>query len=388
MLYPKVPSIDLPDDLFEEALNPWKFSLIGRLNLQFIKFVDAAVILRQQWKLSGDCKLIPLGRGFFTIKLDNELDRIIIKAGQWEVLNQVLQVRNWSSNFRPSAQRTSKAQVWVRLPGLGLEFWKEKILFKICKEIGTPIKIDAATEKCESGYYANVLVEMDFAQPIPSKIWIGTKYGGFFQDISTQILPKYCHYCKIIGHVTADCRISQSKSNAASSESQKNKTQVPFDICDRPEVESSPSKLQASTSNSVHQHHPVQDSLVTNITTPATKDNSSAINPGLVGGRFNILNSEDNKEEEEIEKTANVEIPTQKLLHIAEVTELEMVQTSAVKKLPTSNSKNNILSKGSAEQAIPRSKTANEVVKNIVPGNTSGGKIVNPVPHKYTFRKK
>ncbi|XP_026417427.1 uncharacterized protein LOC113312910 [Papaver somniferum] len=71
---------------------------------------EEAIILRQQWKLIGDCKLIPLGKGFFTIKLDTEKDRNYIKAGQWEVLNQVLRVRNWVSNFRPAYQRTSKAQ--------------------------------------------------------------------------------------------------------------------------------------------------------------------------------------------------------------------------------------------------------------------------------------
>ncbi|XP_026377869.1 uncharacterized protein LOC113272207 [Papaver somniferum] len=290
----KVPSIDLPDDLFEEGLRSWKFSLIGRLNLQSIKFVDAAVILRQKWTLVGDCKLIPLGRGFFTIKLDNEIDRRFIKAGQWEVLNQVLQVRNWKSNFRPSNQRTSKARVWVCFPGLGLEFRKEKILFTICKDIGTPIKVDSATTKCEVGYYANVLVEVDFAQPIPSKIWIGTKYGGFFQDISIHVLPKYCHHCKIIGHLTADCRIEKNKNYTTSKGPQKTRPSseiphTPFDICDRSTVESSPSKLQASTSNELQQ--PEEDSLITNMLTSMAQQNGS--NTNVVGGRFRDLNAEE-----------------------------------------------------------------------------------------------
>ncbi|XP_026420033.1 uncharacterized protein LOC113316013 [Papaver somniferum] len=168
----KIPSIELPNDLFEKSLDPWRFSLIGRLNLQKIKFIDAAIILRNQWKLVGECKLIPFGRGFFTIKLDNATDRDYIKSQIWEVTDQVLKVRNWVYNFRPANQRTSKAFVWVRFPGLGLEFWSESILFKICKEIGTPIKIDAATAKCDVGYYANVLVEVDFAFPIPNKVWI------------------------------------------------------------------------------------------------------------------------------------------------------------------------------------------------------------------------
>ncbi|XP_026417209.1 uncharacterized protein LOC113312687 [Papaver somniferum] len=405
----KVPSIELPDDLFEQALKPWRFSLIGRLNLQHIKFVDVVVILRQQWKLTGECKLISLGIGFFTIKLDNELDRRTIKAGQWEVLNQVLQVRNWISNFRPSNQRTSKIQVWFRFPGLGLEFWKESILFKICKEIGTPIKIDDATANYESGYYANVWLR-----------WISlnqflTKYGGFFQNISIPIIPKYCHHCKIIGHSTTDCRIGQPKINTEGSAPQKTKSSVgsphtPFDICDRSEIENSPSKVQASTSFSNHNLQLTEDSLVTNITTPATQQNSSAINPNLVGGRFSVLNSDDDKEEKDMSKEDfTAEIAPPQLMQIVEVTKLEnnvvkfidagtgkitsqlvlfttwssVVKTSAEKKTSSSST----MSNNSNTQASHISKNASEVVKNVIPGNNSGRKFVNPVAHKYAFRR-
>ncbi|XP_026416094.1 uncharacterized protein LOC113311476 [Papaver somniferum] len=116
----------------------------------------------------------------------------------------------------PSSQRTSKAQVWVRLPGLGLEFRKEEILFKICKEIGTPIKIDVATANCEVGYYVNVLVEIDFAHSIPNKIWIDTKFGGFFQDISIPYKTK------------VDNARGENKQFTTPEKQQ----QIPFDICD------------------------------------------------------------------------------------------------------------------------------------------------------------
>ncbi|XP_026399198.1 uncharacterized protein LOC113295053 [Papaver somniferum] len=197
----KIPSVELPDDLLEESLNPWKFSLIGRLDLQQIKFLDAS---------------------------------------RWEVLNQVLQVRKWISNFRPATQKTSKAMVWVRFPGLSLEFWSEKVLFTICKEIGTPIKIDNATTNCEKGYYANVLVEVDFAHHIPSKVWIGTKYGGFFQDVLIPDCPKFCTSCKIVGHLNSECRFEKNKHQTGKSSEASPKiiqrrekpTPFPFDICE------------------------------------------------------------------------------------------------------------------------------------------------------------
>ncbi|XP_026435798.1 uncharacterized protein LOC113333590 [Papaver somniferum] len=397
----KVPFVELPDDLFEEGLNPWKFSLIGRLYLQHIKFVDDAVILRQQWNLVGDCKLIPLGRGFFAIKLDNETDRRFIKSGQWEVLNQVLQIRNWVSNFRPSNQRTSKAQVWVRLPGLGLEFWKEMILFTIYEEIGTLIKIDSATAKCEVGYYSNVLVEVYFSQPIPNKIWIGTKYGGFFQNISIPVIPKYCHHCKIIGHLTAECRNEQNKIQGESRTSYQSKASsvkvphlhkvsaeiphTPFDICDRSEVENSPSKVQpnTSTSTSVPQQQPESDSLITNISPIITQHANNTINTNLVGGRFHIAavteleNSVVKFIDTGSEKVSSESVPF--------TTWSPVVKTSACEKKINAAS-NNSNSEINADEQLS-SKCHNEVVKNIIPGNSSGEKLINLVAHKYNFRR-
>ncbi|XP_026410171.1 uncharacterized protein LOC113305328 [Papaver somniferum] len=216
------------------------------LDIQGLKFVKLSDYPSNN-KLVGAYKLIPLGKGFLTIKLDNEVDRNYIKAGQCEVNYQVLRLRNRVSNFRPANARTSEAQVWIRFPGLGLEFWKENILFEICNEIGTPIKIDVATAKCEIGYYANVLVEVDFAQPIPSKIWINTKFGGFFQEVLIHECPKFCSTCKIVGHLVTECYMERNKNKtpAANVNTHKSSSQginpslqvtptvndIPFDIC-------------------------------------------------------------------------------------------------------------------------------------------------------------
>ncbi|XP_026433633.1 uncharacterized protein LOC113331062 [Papaver somniferum] len=389
----KVPSIELPDDFLDECLDLWKFSLIRRLDLQKIKFIDAYVILRQQWKLKGDCKLIPLGRGFFTIKLDNEFDRQTIKAGQWEVSDQVLQVRKWVSNFRPSDIRTSKAQVWVRFPGLGLELWKEKILFTICKEIGTSIKIDNATAQCEVGYYVNVLIEVDFAQQIPNKIWINTKYGGFFQNVSIPVYPKFCHNCKIIGHLTSECRIEQIKNQSAgkttprtaeqtqtaskNQQSHKVRTEfphTPFDICDRFEVDI-PIKSPAP---------PTHDSIVRSILTPVHPQFSPQISS--VGGRFDALNSivENVAEEEDNAESVILEVP-----QILKIVESNNLENSTVKLM---NDTNGVLSQTPVQVTSWANIVEKEMVINNTPASTSSSdkpkvSTTTTLNNKYNFRK-
>ncbi|XP_026416977.1 uncharacterized protein LOC113312440 [Papaver somniferum] len=310
-----IPSIGLPDDLFEESISPWRFSLIGRLNLQQTKFVDAAVILRQQWKLTGDCKLIPLGRGFFTIKLDSETDRQYIKEVKWEVLNQILQIRKWISNFRPKSQKNSKAMVWVRLPGLGLEFWSEKILFKICKKIGTPIKLDEATAKFEVGYYANVLVEVDFANTIPNKVWIDTKYGE-------------CRVEKNKLQQASNAQVNNtSKSTSTPVQHQIPKTNyahITFDICDRSEIEKNIANIEKRQSTQSLK----EDAVVSNIVTPINFQVASSLaSANINSGRFNALNQEELKEDDVISVDEEIlaEMEPQKQIHITEDTEVDSI---------------------------------------------------------------
>ncbi|XP_026458970.1 uncharacterized protein LOC113359574 [Papaver somniferum] len=202
----EVTSIDLVNNT-EERCDAWKFSLIGRLDLSRLKFSDVTVSLKNQWKLKGQCKMIPLGKGFFTIKLDSEIDKMTIKSGKWEVYNQVLWIRNWIPDFRPENHRTSAAMIWVHLPGLSLEYWDEKTLFTICRALGTPVKVDEATLNYDNGYYARVLVNIYFANKIPNKLWIKTKFGGFMHNVILIKPPKFCDHCKIVGHLNMECRV-------------------------------------------------------------------------------------------------------------------------------------------------------------------------------------
>ncbi|XP_026420216.1 uncharacterized protein LOC113316213 [Papaver somniferum] len=239
------PSIDLINNT-EERCDAWKFSLIGRLDLARLKFSEAISNLKNQWKLEGTCKMIPLGKGFFTIKLHNEKDRMSIKAGKWEVGDQVLWIRNWIPDFRPENHRTSSAMVWVHLPGLSLEYWNEKTLFTIYRALGTPVKVDEATLNYDNGYYARVLVNIDFANKIPNKLWIKTKFGGFMQSVILIKPQKFCDHYNIVGHLKIECRVKNSlpkesvpkQSVKTTPKSTNTPHSMKFDICD-PSISSS-----------------------------------------------------------------------------------------------------------------------------------------------------
>ncbi|XP_026459854.1 uncharacterized protein LOC113360570 [Papaver somniferum] len=211
--------------------------------------------------------MIPLGKGFFTIKLENMMDKNTIKFGQWEVSNQILRVRNWMPNFKPEYQRTSSTMVWVHYPGFSLEYWDEKTLFNISSVLGTPVKVDEVTLNYENGLYARVLVQIDLAKKIPSKIWIKTKYGGFMQNVLLTKLPKFCPNCKIVGHTQPECRAknntSQDTVGVQQAGSKKNPQNMEkFDIA--------PPQIKETVNSSTNEaNSPIQD--MENIAPPQIK---------------------------------------------------------------------------------------------------------------------
>ncbi|XP_026416833.1 uncharacterized protein LOC113312286 [Papaver somniferum] len=96
-------------------------------------------------------------------------DQKHVYNGYWTVGAQVLKLRYWEKNFKPEEQKSSTAFVWVQLPGLSLEYWKEPIVMLIGRAIGRPLYVDETTLKKEIGYYESVLVEIDLAKSIPDK---------------------------------------------------------------------------------------------------------------------------------------------------------------------------------------------------------------------------
>ncbi|XP_026416927.1 uncharacterized protein LOC113312392 [Papaver somniferum] len=201
------PSVFIPDEVIEERVNEWRFSLIGRLDLVHLKISVAASILKNQWKLSGNCQFIHIGKGFSIIKLDNKEDMKYIYEGLWEVESQYLKLRFWERDFKPEQQKSTSAFVWILFTGLSIEYWKEEILMSMGKAIGRPIHVDNTTLKKEIGYYACILVEVDMKDIIPNKV--ETKYCKFEQEIRVSALPKFCSKCQIVGHLVTECRVAR-----------------------------------------------------------------------------------------------------------------------------------------------------------------------------------
>ncbi|XP_026445205.1 uncharacterized protein LOC113345744 [Papaver somniferum] len=82
----------------------------------------------------------------------------------------------------------------------------------MAKALGTPIVVDKRTLAHEYGYYASVLIDINFAEHDSDSIHVTVGGLDFWQKIDIPKKPKFCAKCKIIGHYEADCR-KKTKNN-------------------------------------------------------------------------------------------------------------------------------------------------------------------------------
>ncbi|KAF6155456.1 hypothetical protein GIB67_019982 [Kingdonia uniflora] len=76
------PTIKILNEAHKRGLDGNKFSLVGRLDLMKTKISKVRQIAIAQWKPEGVCRIIPVGKGYFTLFLDNEKDKNNIWMGK------------------------------------------------------------------------------------------------------------------------------------------------------------------------------------------------------------------------------------------------------------------------------------------------------------------
>ncbi|XP_026420057.1 uncharacterized protein LOC113316038 [Papaver somniferum] len=205
-------AVVLPELFYLEGCDIWKFTLIGSLDLKGVNFQDVKNNLEEQWQLGqGRVQFVPMNRGFFTIKLQSQDDKDkLLNVKAWFFDHQKLNLIEWFPGFDADKQRTSHASMWVKFPGLPLEFWIEKTLLAIAKSLGTPI---VRTLEHEYGHFASVLVDINFAETATDSIHVIVGGLDFWQPVEIQKKPKFCTKCKIIGHNDQECKKQTSNSS-------------------------------------------------------------------------------------------------------------------------------------------------------------------------------
>ena len=119
------------------------------------------------WKPVGKMECIDLGNDFFLIRFSIIKDRArVLKGGLWFVEGHYLSIRCWELNFMAETANLSAVAVWIRLPGLPIEYYEPSVLRDIGLAIRPMLKIDTQTATEARGQFARFCVQVNFDKPI------------------------------------------------------------------------------------------------------------------------------------------------------------------------------------------------------------------------------
>lgn len=88
---------------------------------------------------------------------------------------QLLAMEAWEPDFVLSHRSIQKAMVWLRLPGLLLEYWLPTAIFAIAAEVGKPLSLDEFIDLLRKTGYARVRVKIDVGKPLKPGVLIRRK---------------------------------------------------------------------------------------------------------------------------------------------------------------------------------------------------------------------
>ncbi|XP_028119243.1 uncharacterized protein LOC114316766 [Camellia sinensis] len=150
-----IPRISLPKQLLQQIRQPWTNSLIVRLLGKNIGYRLLCTKVRNLWALQDEFNAIDLGNNNFVFKFSSQEDCAhVYSGGPWVILDHYLIVRKWEPDFKASEAFETTTAVWVRFPKLPIEYFQEKVLYTIAKQLGRPLKLDLTTALATRGKFA------------------------------------------------------------------------------------------------------------------------------------------------------------------------------------------------------------------------------------------
>ncbi|XP_062085792.1 uncharacterized protein LOC133791901 [Humulus lupulus] len=162
--------------------------------------------IKRMWGKLGIERIARLNAGYTLVKFRDEVTRdLVLEAGVIHFDRKPIIVRPWTIDLA-DMRLVKSVPIWVRLPGLGLQYWGTKCLSALMITIGKPILVDKVTKDRSMMQFARVLVEIEISDEIPKSIKFLNERGQLMEQfVEFEWLPTQCKHCRVYGHTEALC---------------------------------------------------------------------------------------------------------------------------------------------------------------------------------------
>ncbi|CAN1148631.1 hypothetical protein LINPERHAP2_LOCUS16600 [Linum perenne] len=233
-------------------------------------------------------------------------------GGPWMVGDHYVVIQDWRPYFQPEDSHISTLRVWVRLPGIPLEYFDAAILTIIGNKIGKTVRLDLTTLGGSRGNFARICVEVDLSKPLLSKYRLRRRV----RRIEYEGLHTICYSCGCYGHAQDTCQKKEEDSVEAAPEVMIVNPifQKENDDAIRPEVEEDFGPwMKVSRANrrgkkpSQKMSDPAADPP--SVSSPATipRNGSGSIS----GNKFNALTIEESEDVDDGKRDPEADLPNQ-----------------------------------------------------------------------------
>jgi len=196
---------------WDSILQMSKLTLVGKVIGRFFARKTIVRWVERFWKVEiGYSPVVDLlTRGWFAVTFTKEEDLAKILNKSWSLDQSPVLLKKWHPMFDARIERVDLIPIWVKMPGLPLQYWNEFHLRGIGSMLGTCLEVDLSFLKTHVKQVARVLVSINIREGLAENI--NLKWGP---DVFTQILdyenvPFRCRRCHAYGHPISECNIPE-----------------------------------------------------------------------------------------------------------------------------------------------------------------------------------
>ncbi|KAJ1389495.1 hypothetical protein SESBI_38230 [Sesbania bispinosa] len=149
----------------------------------------------------------------------------VYEGGPWLIMGHYLVIQRWKPEFLPYEDEFKRVLVWIRIPGLQIEYYDDHILWRIGDVVGHTIKIDPNTlgqheddlgtsMVTEKARFARICVEVDLRKVLIARF----KLHGRVYHVKYEGLHLICFKCGCFGHCKELCPLLEESLKTANQE--------------------------------------------------------------------------------------------------------------------------------------------------------------------------
>lgn len=143
--------------------------------------------------------------------------------------------------------------VWVRLHGLPLHFWHQKVLIAIGNSLGKFLKMDEDRAIRGIFTFAKICVEVDLSEGLPDHITLNINNTKWIQQLDYENTTFRCRSCMQIGHLQYNCPLARKDPRKTEKQKKKPKGWQNTEPLEEEDIKEEPTENQTEPDTQMRQ---------------------------------------------------------------------------------------------------------------------------------------